>query len=249
MKTLAVYFQIGCLFAALLFGREALSADDILPIMDRDSIAPTVPGKIIRYAAHFMQRYDRNADEILQREEWNSISGSPQAIDLDGDGQITLPELVRYFALYGQTRTIHRSVTVDLAEPYKFDPSKLKLLKPVLQQPAAPPIESAKDQPPTAADLTEETMKLDDQIIDNATYEEVLTNRQIPAERRYYTPPETLRGLPAWFYIRDKDGDGQVSLLEFAPSLSPASLALFGQLDKNGDGFLQPEEVRKPAGQ
>jgi hypothetical protein len=66
-----------------------------------------------------------------------------------------------------------------------------------------------------------------------------------PAGKIYHTPKEELYGVPAWFIVRDKNGDGQVSMTEFAPTLSAPSLALFGRLDKDGDGFIVPDEVRK----
>ena len=55
---------------------------------------------------------------------------------------------------------------------------------------------------------------------------------------------ENLQGVPRWFIQRDKNGDGQISLAEFAPTLSLEAVALFQRLDKNGDGFIEPDEAR-----
>ena len=236
MRTLFIYFGIGWLFSASF-------AADILP-GGQNNLTSTVPAKVVRYAATFMQRYDQNGDGILQQEEWEKIPGHPQSIDINGDRQITMEELVWYFAQYGRSRTIHRSVTVDLKEPYKFDPANLKLLKPVLQPPAAPPIPNTESQE-QIGDRTEDLIKSNDQPIDDATYEKMVADRQIPVEKPFYTSPENLRGVPAWFILLDKNGDGQISLSEFAPTFSPAAVALFKQLDKNGNGFIEPDEVRK----
>ncbi|GHT18177.1 hypothetical protein FACS1894189_5660 [Planctomycetales bacterium] len=215
-------------------------------LLEQGTMAPAVPGKVIRYTAAIIQRHDTNGDGILQREEWKTMLGTPQIIDLDGDLQITMTEFVRFLALYGGSRTIHRPFVAELNTSPNFDAQKLQLLKPVTLQ--TPPPKATEEKTSVAApitDLSEEDIKSGNKPIDDAVYEEIFSSNQIPAERRFYTVPENLRGVPAWFLMRDRDGDGQVSLIEFAPTLSSAALALFGRLDKNGDGLLEPDEVRQ----
>ena len=219
-------------------------ADDAVPPAKRESLAPSAPAKVVRYAAIMVQRYDQNNDGILQREEWEAMPGNPQAIDIDGDQQITRSELVWYFVQYGQSRTIHRTIAVNLSDPYKFDPANLKFLKPVWQRttPTAPGTEIQKKE----EDLTADLLKSSEQPIDDDAYQKMLEDRQIPSARPYHVLPEKLRGVPAWFILRDRDGDGQISPTEFAPMLSPAAMNLFKTLDKNGDGLIVPDEVRNP---
>jgi len=229
--------------------RGSLEMDDEnLPgLLERNTMAPPVPGKVIRYAARLLQHYDSNADGILQEEEWKKMPGAPQAMDIDGDREITLEELIRFTALYGQDRTIHHPQPVERYYQPRLVSSQFQLFKPVSPPPELEiPADSEKTAPNTESDLTEDIMGSDETPIDDATYEEIIVSRQIPAVRKYNTARESLHGVPAWFIIRDQDGDGQVSLKEFAPSLSAASLALFGRLDKNGDGFITPDEVRTP---
>lgn len=49
--------------------------------------------------------------------------------------------------------------------------------------------------------------------------------------------------IPGWFYERDTDQDGQVSMQEFAAEWSEDSLVEFAALDTNQDGLLTTAEV------
>lgn len=73
-----------------------------------------------------------------------------------------------------------------------------------------------------------------------------------PASRRqdsrFYTPPGRMPAtLPKWFRSRDTNGDGQISLSEYAPKSTESRLKEFADLDANGDGILTPEECRPRA--
>jgi subtilisin-like proprotein convertase family protein/Ca2+-binding EF-hand superfamily protein len=50
-------------------------------------------------------------------------------------------------------------------------------------------------------------------------------------------------GIPGWFYERDLDRDGQVSLAEFSPELTVETMAEFNALDANQDGLLTKPEL------
>ena len=228
MKTFAIHFGIACLLLPVAFAQT-----------------PPPPAKVSRYAITMIQRYDTNGDGILQREEWAHLPGTPQAIDLDGDQQITLDELIWHFTRFGQGRTIHRTVAVDLSEPYRFDPTNLRLFSPRLQRADTPSV-SLSETPEATNDAMETMMSANEQPIDDEVYQRLLEERQIPATRPYHVLPENLRGVPAWFIILDKNGDGQISLAEFAPMLAPAAVRRFNELDRNGNGLIEPNEVRNP---
>ncbi|MDR0705846.1 MAG: hypothetical protein LBF88_12795 [Planctomycetaceae bacterium] len=245
----------------------ATDNENIPDLLERNTMAPPVPGKVIRYAMKLMQHYDGNMDGILQEAEWKKLGGAPQAIDLDGDRAITETELIRFIAIYGEGRTIHHPQPVERYFQPKPISSQFQIFKPFSPIPAQPvPADSEKTNvnqkvninqnvnqtdanqsnvDPVTPDLTEEAMKADETPIDDAVYAEIIANRLMPALRKYNTPLDLLRGVPVWFLLRDLDGDGQVSLKEFAPTLSIPSLRLFGHLDKNGDGFITPDEVRE----
>ena len=213
----------------------------LLPMSFAAEFAP--PAKVLRYATTMIQRYDTNGDGILQQEEWEKMPGTPQAIDLDGDGQITKDELVWYLTHYGQIRTIHRTLFVDLSEPYKFDPKNLRFFTPAVPRTTAPPVALA-DIPESSDDGVSDIMKANEQPIDEDAYQKLLEERLVPSARPYHVLPEHLKGVPTWFILLDKNGDGQISLAEFAPTLSRSRVILFHQLDKNGNGFIEPDEVR-----
>ena len=223
----------------ILLGLPSLAvANDLVP----------APAKVVRYAQAMLQRYDEDGDGILQQEEWKKMPGTPQAIDLNGDGQITQDELVHYLNDYGQRRSIRRTAVAATKqpEPYKFDPANLRYFRPIWLQ-ATTPAEGAEQ---TRFELEKDDgiekfiAKYGQTIDDEDVYRKLQEEVQIPA-RLYYAFPEHLRGVPAWFLLLDKDGDGQVSLAEFAPASSPEAMALFEQFDKNGNGFIEPDEVRE----
>jgi subtilisin-like proprotein convertase family protein len=49
--------------------------------------------------------------------------------------------------------------------------------------------------------------------------------------------------LPAWFFERDANGDGQISMDEFADDWSEDKLDEFTSLDADGDGILTTQEM------
>ena len=255
------------------------------------SIAPMTPNdmKVIRYASYVLEKYDSNQSGFLEREEWSQMPGAPQSIDVDGDFIVSLDELVRFIALYGNVRTIHRpnppSIPARLnwttERPSSFQPFSAPLKpKAEPEEPKEPdPADTVAEEidenqivgeniPGTEAEGTEENAeptspaegeepneseegeneKAEDaekeEKLDELSYEKVFSDQFKPKERKYYVPLNELRGVPNWFVFRDKNGDGQITMLEFDPNLSPASLAAFGRLDKNKDGFLSPDEVR-----
>lgn len=63
---------------------------------------------------------------------------------------------------------------------------------------------------------------------------------------RFLTPHERLpKGLPAWFVESDVNGDGQLSLKEYASRLQASKIGKFMQFDLNKDGFVVATEYLK----
>jgi hypothetical protein len=65
-----------------------------------------------------------------------------------------------------------------------------------------------------------------------------------PRAKRFHVPERFLpQGLPEWFADRDANGDGQLSLAEFAPTAEAQQVAQFERLDVNQDGLLTAREA------
>jgi hypothetical protein len=52
-----------------------------------------VDPKTLKYVNGLVQKYDTNRDGVLTKDEWSSMSKSPEKADTDGDGKITPLEL------------------------------------------------------------------------------------------------------------------------------------------------------------
>jgi Ca2+-binding EF-hand superfamily protein len=50
------------------------------------------------------------------------------------------------------------------------------------------------------------------------------------------------KGLPDWFARNDADGDGQISMAEYAVSWTDDKVEEFAEHDANGDGLITPQE-------
>lgn len=60
-------------------------------------------------------------------------------------------------------------------------------------------------------------------------------------EAPVYRPKSSRVKLPAWFIERDANGDGQISMAEWPA----AEIERFRMLDRNGDGFITPDEAKE----
>jgi hypothetical protein len=182
-------------------GSAAAAQNPAAPEPAPEPLGEPVPAKILRYAERLVQQYDANGDGVLQKDEWQKVRGSPDRIDANRDGLISVNEFAQYIYRYGQS---------------------------IANAPAMPTPAAAEDA--------------SDRVVHRAP--------RLPQKfhvSRASLPP----GLPEWFTTRDADGDGQITMPEFAPSPSRADVVEFNRFDRNHDGVITAEELvgpGKPAG-
>ena len=176
------------------------------------------PPKIVRYARRLLARYDADGSGRLNPAECGLIQGRPAVMDRDQDGQISLMEIARHVHEYGRYRRLGQTGLISPA-------------------PSNPGQETA-----DAADTLVTTIDQNDPTGPVAAAAEKSGDEHPDAP--YYVPPK-LRpsNLPSWFTPRDRNGDGQLSLSEFAPTRSREAVKSFELLDTNRDSLLTPQEA------
>ena len=217
---------------------------------------PIAP-KVQRYAERLIRQYDTNGDGVLQTEEWAKIQGDPSLIDVNGDGVITVQDMARYVARYGVSHRIH------LAVPTQSGASLLAGMTPTaggsLATDAVPYADGM--VPLEAAYAAAEEMSEDDPSREGEPGIYGLEPRSLlsrdaspgtgkklrpvsPWTQKFHVPLRTLpAGLPDWFRARDLDGDGQITLHEFAPEATRKDIEEFSRYDLDRDGVITPLEA------
>lgn len=187
---------------------------------NRDPVPANLPAspapKVLRYADRLVERYDANHDGSLQENEWRPMAGNPEQIDRDGDQLLSADEIARYVAAYAIGRSLAPA----------YDPviqsSSIGQASSIGQFPAA---ESASNR----ASAQRSTQAA----------------AEVPAsDKPYYVPKRFLpQALPDWFLAQDANGDGQLSLSEYAGGGEAEQTAQFERLDRNDDGLITPAEL------
>lgn len=208
---------------------QAPQSDQRLNLADEEASTDpaTIPAKIARYARRLLKQYDANGNRQLQEAEWRRMRGEPAQADRDRDGAITAEELTEHIAGYGRQRKIR------LLPP---QPGDLMEMAPLLNPEM---IEATAEAVPT--DNREPDLPARGEAAADPSAEQPQESPR--RDTKFYIPSSRLpSALPASFLNRDGDGDGQLTLAEFAASKSRAELDEFARLDRNGDGVVTATE-------
>ncbi len=223
--------QVGVLLLAALpavsavLAAERARADSAPRPSQPPSGAPdvtTVPAKLYRFAERVIAKYDRDGDGELDNAELTAAPESIRQAERNDQGRVGVNELADHLAAYARSRSLRRD-----SQAWQNMPEFPPLLQP------STPGNPAGDRPAPGLGEPEEKAKPTGPRSNRPT-----------AERRFYIPPSQFpAGLPDWFLQRDADGDGQLTLTEFAPSGGAATVAEFHRYDLNHDGLATPEEI------
>ncbi len=204
-----------------------------------------VPPKILRYAGRLLKQFDANGNGRLEPGEWQRMPGEVRQADADGDGVITLEELSAWMADYSRRHRIRLLLPLQTETelPSLFKPATAKAGGIELQRREATQTrpEEGQEAKATGAELEAAGAKkpAPDRPKSDRTREGAKFH--VGASR---LPP----GLPQWFLDRDLDGDGQLTLGEFAPNPTPQLLEEFRRYDLNGDGLITANECLRALG-
>jgi hypothetical protein len=211
----------------------------IVPGAEPERTVPdAVPAKVLRYAQRLLKTYDADGDGQLQPAEWQNLPADARGADANGDGVITLDELAAYIARYGKQHSLR--TVVPLAPPAETAP----VFAPVAeagsrgageQGSGGQQAKSAEIAVAGPTDISGQEGRTADGEKSERPAKPIGTKFHVSASR---LPP----GLPDWFRQRDLDGDGQLTLSEFAPNPAQAQIDEFNRLDANHDGVVTARE-------
>lgn len=197
---------------------------------DAQGNAPIL-AKVLRYAQRLVQRYDGDGDGVLRREEWQAMGGTPEVVDGDGDGRISIDELAQHVANYGSRRKI-RLLSQNVVEASASPP----LLHPSTSAESGEP-NTAPTAQGGAAVRGSQSLSLDPS-----------DKQDVQRERRFHvSPTHRPANVPDWFSARDANGDGQLTMAEYASKATPTDIEQFNRYDANGDGVMTAHECLKIA--
>ncbi len=227
-----------------------------------ETLVPAAPLALRFYSRYLFEKYDENGSGALEQAEWDGKLAGAQGVDLNGDLTLDDQELLFYLTRYAKDRTIFKPnpprpiqrsnvVVAEKETEVLIRPASGKYRRASEAEAAAEAaavvspddaISEMTDDEVEAA-LTEGNPALES-VDDEELLGVLLSDMDASSVREYSAPPTTLLGVPVWFLARDANGDGQLSLREFAPTLSVPATATFGKLDKNADGYISADEAK-----
>lgn len=188
--------------------------------------ASSVDPRIRQYAEGLLRQYDKNKNGSLEREEWSDMRGRARESDANGDGVITLDELVAGLGGSSRSRS-ESSATASAPSAPGGPPSASGSASSASSNPAAPSTSLASGSGAPASTPGSAASG------PRKPYRALLPHERLP------------EGLPEWFVRKDANQDGQVSMAEYSTEWSESKAKEFTDCDLNNDGIITPAEALK----
>lgn len=186
------------------------------------------------YAKSLVKQYDKNGDNMLQPEEQKELRGRTAESDLNHDGVITIDELVAHLSSNTPATAAATPTTTSTASTSSGTSGDS----------GGHHHHDGDDKGKGDADLAKRVLTGTAGSLATATKEgdKRRSYRFTPADERLPS------GLPSWFKEKDKNGDGQIEMSEYARTWTNSTAADFQRYDLNGDGIITAKEAAsKPA--
>jgi hypothetical protein len=186
------------------------------------------------YAEGVLRRYDSNQNGVLDKDEWGQMRRDPTAADRDQDGRITLDELAIWLAERGRQHQEESPGPGDPPGPGGW--------------PRPEGLPGPGGWPPPGDGSGESQHAEASEASPSASPAAAIAASPGRKSYRFLSAKERLpAGLPDWFTTRDANGDGQLSMAEYAGSWSDGTIQEFGNFDLNADGIVTAKECIKAA--
>jgi hypothetical protein len=185
------------------------------------------------YAKSLVKQYDKNGDNMLQPEEQKELRGRAAESDLDHDGVITIDELVTHLSTKTPATAAANSTSTSSSSSASAGSGSHHHHD-----------HDGDDKGKGDADLAKRV------LMGNAGGLAAGTKEGDKRHSYRFTPAKERlpSGLPSWFEEKDKNGDGQVEMSEYARRWTNGTAADFQRYDLNGDGVITvTEAATKPA--
>ncbi len=197
---------------------------------DSELFAVRVQEEDMREADERLRRYDSNRDGFLDQNELTAgrFRDNPMQYDRNGDGKLSREELsVRY----ARIRLAGNSSSGQSSGGSDRDRSR-----------------GNNGGNNFAANNNSGWSNMQGGAAGNSSqWASPVQEKGLWDSRATYRPPESkdgrrVQGLPSWFVDSDSNGDGQVSMKEFASTWNETVIEKFLQFDTNQDGYITAKE-------
>jgi Ca2+-binding EF-hand superfamily protein len=187
--------------------------------------------KIRAYATSIMKQYDTNGDGVLDKDELSKLTNG-DSYDLNHDGQVTLAEIIEKLKP-GSRPTDDSAGDKSAAAPASGNDSS----------------GSGRDRGPDASGGFRNRRGGPGGGPGGGGWGGRNSSASSSMPRRALGRADRLpAGLSNRFFELDTDGDGQISMSEFATVWTNEKAAEFARYDRNGDGVISAEEWLKASG-